>query len=75
MISKSNEDVPSIIYVTHHVDEILPCFSKTLLLKKGEVFATGDTTDLISSEQLSAFFNLPVQVLWQNGRPLLSKIN
>jgi iron complex transport system ATP-binding protein len=75
MISKSNEDVPSIIYVTHHVDEILPCFSKTLLLKKGEVFATGGTVDLISSEKLSAFLDLPVQVFWQNSRPLLSKIN
>ncbi|MBB6444181.1 ABC transporter ATP-binding protein [Bacillus benzoevorans] len=73
MIGHSKGKVPTIIYVTHHIDEILPCFNKTLLLKKGEVFASGDTAKMISSEQLTEFFDLPVQVIWQNGRPLLSK--
>jgi iron complex transport system ATP-binding protein len=64
---------PTMIYVTHHVEEILPCFNKTLLLKKGEVFSAGDTKDMISSEQLTAYFDLSVKVLWENGRPLLTK--
>lgn len=74
MIDNPNGHIPTIIYVTHHVDEILPCFNKTLLLKNGEVFASGNTAEMISSERLTAFFDLPVQVIWQNGRPLLSKI-
>lgn len=74
MIRHSNDHVPTIIYVTHHVDEILPCFNKTLLLKKGEVFSAGDTNEMISSEMLTKFFDLPVQVIWENGRPLLSKV-
>ena len=61
------------IYVTHHAEEILPVFNKTLLLKKGHVFASGDTGTLISSGNLSKFFDLPVQVSWENGRPFLSK--
>jgi iron complex transport system ATP-binding protein len=65
---------PSMIYVTHHVEEILPVFNKTLLLKEGQVFATGKTGEMISSEQLSQFFNLPVNVYWKNNRPLLAKI-
>lgn len=72
-ISK-NIDAPSIIYVTHHVEEILPLFEKTLLLKEGQVFAAGNTHDMIASENLSEYFNLPVQVYWKNGRPLLSKL-
>ena len=67
-------DAPTIIYVTHHVEEILPVFNKTLLLKDGEVFASGDTKELITSELLSKFFGMPVNVMWDNDRPLLSKV-
>lgn len=66
-------DAPTIIYVTHHIEEILPAFNKTLLLKDGEVFASGDTQELITSDKLSSFFGIPVDVSWQNERPLLSK--
>ncbi|MFF2447501.1 ABC transporter ATP-binding protein [Neobacillus sp. NPDC058068] len=65
---------PTLIYVTHHVEEILPVFNKTLLLKQGQIFALGNTQELISSEPLSTFFELPVRVLWENNRPLLSKL-
>ncbi|MBL4952729.1 ABC transporter ATP-binding protein [Neobacillus sp. OS1-32] len=64
---------PTIIYVTHHVEEILPVFNKTLLLKKGQVFAAGNTREMLSSEQLSSYFDIPVNVIWENNRPLLSK--
>ena len=66
-------DAPTIIYVTHHVEEILPAFSKTFLLKKGQVFAAGETKAMISSDTLTQYFNLPVKVQWDNDRPLLSK--
>jgi iron complex transport system ATP-binding protein len=69
-----NQSAPTIIYVTHHVEEILPVFGKTLLLKEGQVFASGDTGEMLSSEQLSQFFGVPVEVVWKNNRPLLSKI-
>lgn len=67
------ENAPSIIYVTHYVEEILPAFNKTLLLKAGQVFDAGDTEQMIESEKLSAFFDLPVEVIWRNGRPLVAK--
>ncbi|MDR7236363.1 ABC transporter ATP-binding protein [Neobacillus drentensis] len=69
-----NPNAPALIYVTHHVEEILPVFTKTLLLKEGQVFADGNTSELISSEKLSEFFNLPVQVEWKFNRPLLSRL-
>ena len=51
----STPNGPSIIYVTHHVEEVLPQFTKTILLKKGQVYATGETKGLLSSETLSNF--------------------
>ncbi|WP_204498732.1 ATP-binding cassette domain-containing protein [Aquibacillus albus] len=64
---------PTVIYVTHHVEEILPCFKKTLLLKEGEVFAADDTTKIITNQVLSDFFGLPVDVRWYTERPSLVK--
>lgn len=73
MMAKS-PGAPTLIYVTHHVEEILPVFNKTLLLKEGQVFSKGNTNAMISSEQLSSFFGLPVKVFWENNRPMLSKL-
>jgi iron complex transport system ATP-binding protein len=69
----TKEDAPTMIYVTHHVEEILPIFNKTLLLKEGQVFSAGETNEMISSSNLSYFLNMDVEVIWKNGRPLVSK--
>ncbi len=58
---------PTLIYVTHHIEEIMPCFNKTLLLRGGEVFAAGDTTDMLASERLSEFFSTAVDVRPEPG--------
>lgn len=52
----------AIVYVTHYVEEILPVFSKTLLLKGGMPFRVGDTEELITSEVFSTFMDYPVQL-------------
>lgn len=72
-IAKSST-APTIIYVTHHVEEILPVFNKTLLLKEGQVFDAGKTIEMISNEKLTQFFGLPVQVNWENNRPFVSRL-
>ncbi|HWJ78075.1 MAG TPA: ABC transporter ATP-binding protein [Niallia sp.] len=63
----------SIIYVTHHVEEVLPEFSHTFLLKNGEQFASGYTKDMLNSQILSDFFSIPVEVIWNKDRPLLAR--
>lgn len=65
-------DTPTILFVTHHIEEVLPVFRKTLLLQRGTVFAQGDSAEILTSERLSSFFQIPVQVEWQQGRPWLS---
>ncbi|WP_054860667.1 ATP-binding cassette domain-containing protein [Gracilibacillus sp. JCM 18860] len=64
---------PTIIYVTHHVEEILPEFNKTLLLKEGTVFGKGDSRDMITSTRLSEFFGISVEVSWNGQRPSIQK--
>lgn len=69
----SGPSAPSILYVTHHTEEILPIFTQTLLLKEGEVFSSGQTSDMISDHVLSEFFGVEVSVLWNNNRPIVLK--
>lgn len=71
----STISAPSIIYVTHHVEEILPLFKKTLLLKKGCVFASGNTVEMMSEEVLSKFLEMEVEVFWNENRPHLVRKN
>lgn len=67
------EQGPSVIYVTHHLNEILPSFTNILLLKEGRVFAAGKTTDLLTSETMSEFVGMPVEITWQNERPNMTR--
>ncbi|MEW9675242.1 ABC transporter ATP-binding protein [Lentibacillus sp. L22] len=69
----SQADAPTILFVTHHIEEILPVFTHTLLLKQGTVYAKGDRDDMLSKERLSAFFDIPVQVDWREERAWMTR--
>jgi len=47
---------PTLVLVTHHVEEIMPVFSRVLILKAGRVLATGKKTTVLNSENLSTAF-------------------
>ena len=58
----------AILYVTHHVEEILPCFTHALLMRDGKIFAQGERSRLLNEETLSSFFNHDLAVQLENGR-------
>jgi len=69
--SMAQEGRMTIVYVTHHTDEILTdVFPKALLLKEGLAFAQGETAELFTSETLSVFFQTPVTVSPRAGHGL-----
>ncbi|OAS15665.1 ABC transporter ATP-binding protein [Paenibacillus oryzisoli] len=65
-------NAPTLLFVTHHIEEILPVFGKTLLLRRGGVFAKGDSREVLTSNSLSSFFETSVEVNWQNQRAWIS---
>lgn len=65
-------DAPTLLYVTHHVEEIFPELTHALLLRDGRVVAQGATDQVLTDERLSEMYGVPVQVRWQNRRPWLS---
>lgn len=64
---------PTLIFVTHHVEEIVPELSHTLLLQKGRVLAQGRTPEVLTSPHLSKAFGAPLLLDTDNfGRYRLS---
>lgn len=63
-----------ILYVTHHIEELVQAISHVLLIKDGEVIAAGPKSEVITDQLLSKTFNVPVKVQWENNRPSLSII-
>jgi iron complex transport system ATP-binding protein len=66
------KSAPTLILVTHHVEEITPVFSHVLLLKGGHVFAQGEKPVVLTSELLTRAFDVPVRLQSRNGRYAMS---
>lgn len=58
----------TIIFVTHHPDEILDIFSNCLLLQEGHIYAKDRTDKLFTSEKMSQFLNYPITVKHHDNR-------
>ncbi len=57
---------PTMVLVTHHVEEIPPGITHALLLRAGRVVASGPIGEALTSETLTEAFGLPL-VLERNG--------
>lgn len=53
---------PTLVLVTHHVEEIMPAFSHVLVLKGGRVLASGPKMKVLTSATLSRAFGAPVKL-------------
>lgn len=57
---------PSMIMVTHHVEEIAPGFTHVLMIRQGKVIAAGPIDLELTSRNLSHCFGLPL-IVERNG--------
>lgn len=56
------------VTVTHHLEEIPPTTTHALLLKDGKVLAQGTVDEALTSQNVSACFDLPIEVHRNGGR-------
>ena len=63
---------PTLVLVTHHVEEITPGFTHALLLKAGRVHASGPRGTSLTSANLSAVFDHPLVLKRRDKRLHLS---
>lgn len=66
---------PTIIFVTHHIEEVLPVFSHTLLVQDGRIFDQGNRKSVLTSTRLSQFFQKTIEVEWRSDRAWLTLLD
>ncbi|MEU1077416.1 MULTISPECIES: ABC transporter ATP-binding protein [unclassified Streptomyces] len=59
---------PSMVMVTHHVEEIAPGFTHVLMIRQGKVLAAGPMETELTSRNLSLCFGLPLVVEHRGDR-------
>lgn len=64
----ADADAPTSILVTHHVEEIPRGYSHGLLIREGKVVAAGLLDDVLTDENLTETFGLPLAVQRRRGR-------
>ena len=57
-----------LIYVTHHIDEILPLTTHVLFLKEGRVFSQGKKSTMLTGPMLSDAFDCSIRLKKNAGR-------
>jgi len=62
------KDGPTLIFVTHHIEEIIPIFTHVLALKDGKVLACGPKDEVLTQGILEEALELELQVDRASGR-------
>lgn len=68
------DNAPTMILVTHHIEEIDPWIQNLLLLKGGKVLASGTPDEMITNQRMSELFDYPCSV-FRHGEEFLMRID
>jgi iron complex transport system ATP-binding protein len=62
------DDSPTIVMITHHVEELGPMAANVILLKDGQIAAEGFPAEVLREEVLSKVYRCPLRVDVEGGR-------
>jgi iron complex transport system ATP-binding protein len=65
-------DHPTVVIISHHLDELPRSVDQVVLLKHGSVFGDGSPDAMLTSEKLSRLLECRVEVFKSNGRYVAS---
>ncbi len=57
------------VYVTHHLEEIIPAFTHVALIENGQLVAAGPKKEVLTPDLLKRAYDLEVDIEWSHGRP------
>ncbi|MBN1525110.1 MAG: ATP-binding cassette domain-containing protein [Spirochaetales bacterium] len=64
----AQEQKTTILFVSHHLEEIIPQIQDIVFIKEGKVFAQGKKEIMFTEKMLSDVFDHPVRLFEQDGR-------
>jgi iron complex transport system ATP-binding protein len=68
LASAGDADRPTVIMITHHLEELPPLVSQVLLLSEGKAAAIGPSEKVLRAEVLSRVYHCPMEVTHLGGR-------
>jgi iron complex transport system ATP-binding protein len=71
-IGSQSRGTPTLALVTHHVEEIMPVFSRVLILKSGRVLVSGKRAEVLNSKNLSVAFGARTRLRQRKNRVALT---
>ncbi|GAA1758024.1 ABC transporter ATP-binding protein [Kocuria aegyptia] len=63
-----DEAAPTVVMVTHHLEEVPDAFTHALLLREGRVVASGPVQQVMTQKNLSETFGLPLKLVKVGNR-------
>jgi len=67
LVRRIAQSGPTLLLVTHHVEEIIPEVERVVLLRQGRVAADGRKETTLTSARLSEVFGAPVSLRREDG--------
>ncbi|KKO55520.1 ABC transporter ATP-binding protein [Paenibacillus sp. DMB20] len=65
----------AVVYVTHHIEEIVPLFTHVALIKDGQLAGAGRKEDVLSKELIKRTYDIRVDLEWDGGRPWIKVLS
>ncbi|WP_211747858.1 ATP-binding cassette domain-containing protein [Paenibacillus sp. Marseille-Q4541] len=59
----------AVVYVKHHIDEIVPLFTHIALIKDGKIAAAGPKKEVLTKETIMQTYGISVELDWFHERP------
>jgi len=59
----------TIIYVTHHLEEIISPITHVALLREGRLIGTGGKHEVLTEENIEKAYDVAVRLQWEEDRP------
>ncbi|NUU79480.1 ABC transporter ATP-binding protein [Paenibacillus xylanilyticus] len=59
----------TVVYVTHHVEEIMPLFTHVALIREGRIAAAGNKHEVLTQDTIKHTYDIPVEIQWDHDRP------
>jgi iron complex transport system ATP-binding protein len=59
----------AMVYVTHHIEEIIPVFTHTAMIRSGRITAAGRKEEVLTASNLLNTFGVEVRLEWEGERP------
>ncbi|MCL6459439.1 MAG: ATP-binding cassette domain-containing protein [Gorillibacterium sp.] len=66
--SLRNKDL-LMVYVTHHIEEIMPVFTHAALIEDGRIIKVGSKAEVLQADSIAQAFGVPVRIEWFRDRP------